>query len=854
MIRRGPSNAVGRELSAPTGSFMAAMLGFLILTAPANLPAQDLDTGLLAYYPFTGGSFGDSSGSGHVVAIHGAPTIVPGIGHKAEDAYFFDGVDDCLDLGFGGGTSYAAISYNLWVKSETALGGWNLGDFIAVYHPAEEGLLRIAGQAAGDGAFAVQLRGASGVTTGRWDDAAWHMLTLTYDGSEGILYVDGQPVLNLSETGPIEPDYNFFLAARLTDLPYIDEHVRAAIDEVRIYERALGVVDIAALYRQGLTAHWAFDDDTAADRSGQGHDGTIHGSPVIGTSIKGRGVLFDGIDDWVEITGRVADFGFASESATMAAWIQVADNADVYHTMLAIGKDPETSTQAVMILQKNRAGSGEGRLASVVDAQGYPANTYGTSIADGEALPKSVWIHIAGVVDAQAGEVRLYLDGVLQNTGTGLDPFDLAGGPDSLQVEIGRYFGSGYQNSWIDEVRVYGRALSETEIQSLAADYDTPVAGFTWAPTGPHGEIAFTNTSQRWAYGYTWNFGDGSAPSVDASPTHVFAEPGTYEVTLTAHGHGGVDNISTQTVTVDCLEAPHISAIEDVHPDQGGWVRVRFWRSVHDDDGLRLKNAELYSIQRLDDGEWTTVASVGAYAEDVYSALAPTQVDSGYAGGSGLTSFRVIAHVNEGNWASTVDKGYSVDDIAPGVPQGLAITLPTQLSWSPVDAEDLAYYSVHASADGSLSQDDVLLGRTAASSLDDHSILQHRMAGNYLLVTATDDNGNVGVAGFILDTQTGIDGAPQPLLLALAQNHPNPFNPRTTIEFTLPQAGPARLAVYDLSGRLVATLAAGDLPAGVHRVDWQGRDDGGRSVSSGTYLCRLRANGIELARLMMLVK
>ncbi|MBK9305445.1 MAG: T9SS type A sorting domain-containing protein [bacterium] len=72
---------------------------------------------------------------------------------------------------------------------------------------------------------------------------------------------------------------------------------------------------------------------------------------------------------------------------------------------------------------------------------------------------------------------------------------------------------------------------------------------------------------------------------------------------------------------------------------------------------------------------------------------------------------------------------------------------------------------------------------------------------------------------------------------------PNPFNPQTSIAFTLPADGPARVAVYDLQGRLVRSLHEGDLAAGPHALAWDGRNDGGRAAASGVYLVRAAGGG-----------
>lgn len=79
------------------------------------------------------------------------------------------------------------------------------------------------------------------------------------------------------------------------------------------------------------------------------------------------------------------------------------------------------------------------------------------------------------------------------------------------------------------------------------------------------------------------------------------------------------------------------------------------------------------------------------------------------------------------------------------------------------------------------------------------------------------------------------------VLLRLAG--PNPFNPRTTIRFDLPAAGSVRLAVHDVAGRLVRVLVEGERVAGSCEAVWDGRDETGRAMASGSYFARLSAGG-----------
>jgi hypothetical protein len=68
---------------------------------------------------------------------------------------------------------------------------------------------------------------------------------------------------------------------------------------------------------------------------------------------------------------------------------------------------------------------------------------------------------------------------------------------------------------------------------------------------------------------------------------------------------------------------------------------------------------------------------------------------------------------------------------------------------------------------------------------------------------------------------------------------PNPFNPRTTIRYTVPVAGPVRLSVHDLRGRLVRVLVDGEVAMGTAEAIWNGRDQADRGVAAGVYLVRL---------------
>jgi hypothetical protein len=92
------------------------------------------------------------------------------------------------------------------------------------------------------------------------------------------------------------------------------------------------------------------------------------------------------------------------------------------------------------------------------------------------------------------------------------------------------------------------------------------------------------------------------------------------------------------------------------------------------------------------------------------------------------------------------------------------------------------------------------------------------------------------------------------LTAALSQNEPNPFNPETTIRFTMPSSGNVTLNIYDAAGRLVRSLVNGVTEAGSHNVTWNGVDNHGSPVSSGVYFYRLSAGKFSETKKMTLLK
>ena len=95
--------------------------------------------------------------------------------------------------------------------------------------------------------------------------------------------------------------------------------------------------------------------------------------------------------------------------------------------------------------------------------------------------------------------------------------------------------------------------------------------------------------------------------------------------------------------------------------------------------------------------------------------------------------------------------------------------------------------------------------------------------------------------------------AATPTVLALGANYPNPFNPATTIPFTVSAgAGDVEVAIYNVLGQPVRQVWAGPLAAGEHRLAWDGRDAEGHPVAAGVYVIRLHQG--DQTRMRKMVK
>jgi PKD repeat protein len=361
--------------------------------------------------------------------------------------------------------------------------------------------------------------------------------------------------------------------------------------------------------------------------------------------------------------------------------------------------------------------------------------------------------------------------------------------------------------------------------------------------------VQFVDSSSTNVSSWSWDFDkDGYIDSYEQNPSWTYLEADSHSVKLIVSNGIQSDTLVRENyITAYNSSRPFIINAEDVPKDQGGWVRVKFLKSVYDTDSLqgKLRGAEFYTVEMDDSTGWTTVNTTGAYGSPIYSVLAHTTYDSSTTS-KGLIAFRVIAFMNEGNFVSDTVWSYSVDNLAPGVPSGLEASLiaPQQvsLSWNSVLDEDFNYYRIYRSLipDFMPSITD-LLSVTVDSSYIDQQVLSD--STYYYRLSVIDFAGNESdftpaVSARIVAIKDNDKISDNYLI---EQNYPNPFNPSTTIRYAIPQNERVCIKIYNILGEEIRTLINKKQPPGWHFVKWDGKDNQGQLVSNGVYFYRISA-------------
>jgi hypothetical protein len=284
--------------------------------------------------------------------------------------------------------------------------------------------------------------------------------------------------------------------------------------------------------------------------------------------------------------------------------------------------------------------------------------------------------------------------------------------------------------------------------------------------------------------------------------------------------------------------------------DTDGSVGVLYYSAQ--DDPVNNKSVHAYYAESIDGGETWTNKKISLFPSD--ETICGGNLD--YQEYIGLHNQAGCIYAS---WTSFVDAASCADILwgwscAEGVAvlvnkfTAHAINEAVELIWDVTTDEDIRGFQIYRQTDesdvGELIDDDRLISPQVRNYIDE-SI----KAGNtykYTLVVVREDGSEVQSQTVMVKTKA--------LMLSLHQNHPNPFNPTTTIPFTLPKRVQTRLSIFNIEGKLVRALVDDVLDEGLKETTWDGTDSQGNPVSSGVYFYRLKAGKKVLTRKMVLLR
>lgn len=420
----------------------ALVVSIILAAVVARAGVSD---GLVAYYPFNGNA-NDESGNGHDGTVNGAVLTTDRSGN-ADSAYDFDGTDQYISIPRTPLLEpESSISVSLWFEA-------NQTDQTARVISKKHGTVShtVVLYVEDDKLISFVKTSSNGdhPQTGFTDTSSWHHAVVVYDGEFGRLYLDGVEKDKDDMSGAVEWDdsYDWIIGA------YVAGGVQpfdGAIDEVRIYNRALGASEVSQLYSglyDGLVAYYPFNGD-ADDESGYGRDGTVSGTTTV-PGMREQALSFgDNTDDKVSLPAAVAQ---SLGDFSISSWLAV-DSVKYKNHFLS------TEDQDFAVYYSSAAYSG---WRIVIQGVGYsfPANT---------AMDDHEWHHVVLMRDGAVGE--LYVDGARIGTDVSLPTGALAIAAADLVVGQDAEYPDDIDRVWagrVDELLIHSRALTATEIQQL---------------------------------------------------------------------------------------------------------------------------------------------------------------------------------------------------------------------------------------------------------------------------------------------------------------------------------------------------------------------------------------------------
>lgn len=484
-----PNEWIGSTIVVQPGAVEEPAAAIALSRPPNNL-------GLVGYWPMDEGEgtdAGDFSGYGNHAAFGGgasSPAWTSGIRGRA---LVFDGSADYASMGNSAVLNPAtSITVAMWIYPTAYLHSIPVGRNITA---GSDSVYAFKWRNTGNPFWRIRDSGGSNHDLSLGVNPRlnqWHHVAVTYDGTTMISYLNGEQQgtpLTYSDT-LIASTGNTEIGRGITS-----ETFPGAVDDVRIYSRAISASEVAGLARggaarlgassvdlangsslaQGLVGHWTFDgkdtnwsSDTAGtvtDSSGAGNTGTLSNMNQK-TSVDGgalsQALILDGTDDSIDLNSPAALDNISA--ITIAAWVKPTASSDggIIYAKASDGGNAAVGPDFWF------SNSSDNQLWY---AQGFSGS--GGAWTTDSTLPRGEWHHIAVTYNSSsaANNPTFYVDGVLVSNSEELTPTGTATSDSAEEAAIGVYGAVSnpqhYFDGLMDDIRIYNRELTVTEVKQL---------------------------------------------------------------------------------------------------------------------------------------------------------------------------------------------------------------------------------------------------------------------------------------------------------------------------------------------------------------------------------------------------
>ncbi len=412
----------------------------------ASVVDAGINEGLKAFFPLEGNAH-DLTGNGHDGTIFGDPQTVTG---SVGSALRFDGNGDYVSTPSFAGQTEGSIAFWFLTDQNTvgeylssrSLNGYDDSDLIISGCEHVNELCAIVFDGSGWSRLSTTIQ-----------PERWYHLAFTWDRTGKRLFLDGELVDQNSNTRAVFHD----LPLEIGRDSYSggQSYNRGVIDEIRIYDRALLPEEITDL--MNMTAYYSFDADTVVDDSGRGNDGTVFGGVTFNDGVVSRSIELNNGDSGQEDYISLPPISW--ESFTVAHWLRI-DSVDPADGGVTYSVGDQGSANSFLGIWVN----GEGGSFAQIYHEDHYTSTALVSITPGQ------WHHVAVTVDRT--KMRYYLDGAMASE-VAIPPeiaYSMVDEPGFVGAHEW-WNGGGFDarfNGGIDELRLYDRVLSPTEIKLLA--------------------------------------------------------------------------------------------------------------------------------------------------------------------------------------------------------------------------------------------------------------------------------------------------------------------------------------------------------------------------------------------------